>query len=154
MTINMWGIVGAYFIIIGHGLCSSALFCLANISYERSGRRRILINKGILRFIPSITLIWFLISSRNISCPPTISLAGEIIILNRLMSWNSLCMIFLSLSSFLSACYSLYLYSHTQHGIIFSGCYSFNSGNVREFFLIMIHWVPLNLIILKLTLLI
>ncbi len=154
MTINMWGIVGAYFIIIGHGLCSSALFCLANISYERSGRRRILINKGILRFIPSITLIWFLISSRNISCPPTISLVGEIIILNRLMSWNSLSMIFLSLSSFLSACYSLYLYSHTQHGIIFSGCYSFNSGNVREFFLIMIHWIPLNLIILKLTLLI
>ena len=29
------------------------------------------------------------------------------------MSWNSLCMIFLSFSSFLSACYSLYLYSHT-----------------------------------------
>nr|QBM08167.1 NADH dehydrogenase subunit 4 [Magicicada septendecim] len=153
MTMNMWGMVGAYFMMIGHGLCSSALFCLANISYERSGSRSILINKGMLSFMPSMTLMWFLMSSSNISCPPTISLAGEIMILNSLMSWNSLCMIFLSLSSFLSACYSLYLYSHTQHGMIFSGCYSFNSGNVREFFLIMMHWVPLNLIILKLTLL-
>nr|YP_009590079.1 NADH dehydrogenase subunit 4 [Magicicada tredecim]AIM19531.1 NADH dehydrogenase subunit 4 [Magicicada tredecim]AWV83544.1 NADH dehydrogenase subunit 4 [Magicicada tredecim]AWV83557.1 NADH dehydrogenase subunit 4 [Magicicada tredecim]AWV83570.1 NADH dehydrogenase subunit 4 [Magicicada tredecim]AWV83583.1 NADH dehydrogenase subunit 4 [Magicicada tredecim] len=153
MTMNMWGMVGAYFMMIGHGLCSSALFCLANISYERSGSRSILINKGMLSFMPSMTLMWFLMSSSNISCPPTISLVGEIMILNSLMSWNSLSMIFLSLSSFLSACYSLYLYSHTQHGMIFSGCYSFNSGNVREFFLIMMHWIPLNLIILKLTLL-
>lgn len=154
ITIRIWGIIGSYYIIIGHGLCSSALFCLANISYERSGRRSILVNKGILRFIPSITLIWFLISSRNISCPITIRLAGEIIILNRLVSWNSLSIIFLACSSFLSACYSLYLFSYTQHGIIFSGYYSFNSGNVREFFLIIIHWIPLNLIILKLNLLI
>nr|QBM08609.1 NADH dehydrogenase subunit 4 [Magicicada cassinii] len=153
MTMNMWGMVGAYFMMIGHGLCSSALFCLVNISYERSGSRSILINKGMLSFMPSMTLMWFLMSSSNISCPPTISLVGEIMILNSLMSWNPLCMIFLSFSSFLSACYSLYLYSHTQHGMIFSGCYSFNSGNVCEFFLIMMHWIPLNLIILKLTLL-
>nr|AWV83427.1 NADH dehydrogenase subunit 4 [Aleeta curvicosta] len=154
MTMSMWGMVGSYFMMIGHGLCSSALFCLANISYERSGSRSILINKGMLSFMPSMTLMWFLMSSSNISCPPTISLVGEILILNSLVSWNSLCMIFLSCSSFLSACYSLYLFSYTQHGMFFSGSYSFDSGNVREFFLIMMHWIPLNFIILKLNLLI
>lgn len=154
ITINLWGLIGSYYIIIGHGLCSSGLFCLANISYERTGRRRIIINKGILTFIPSITIIWFLICSGNISCPPTINLAGEIIIINSLISWNSIILILLILSSFMSACYSLYLFSYTQHGIIFSRCYSFNSGNVREYFLIIIHWIPLNLIILKLNILI
>nr|AWV83739.1 NADH dehydrogenase subunit 4 [Tryella crassa] len=154
MTMSMWGMIGSYYMMIGHGLCSSALFCLANISYERSGSRSILVNKGMLSFMPSMTLMWFLMSSSNISCPMTISLAGEIMILNSLVSWNSLSMIFLACSSFLSACYSLYLFSYTQHGMIFSGYYSFNSGNVREFFLIMMHWIPLNLIILKLNLLI
>uniref|UniRef100_A0A1B0FG04 NADH-ubiquinone oxidoreductase chain 4 n=1 Tax=Glossina morsitans morsitans TaxID=37546 RepID=A0A1B0FG04_GLOMM len=43
-----------YTLIIAHGLCSSGLFCLANISYERIGRRRLIINKGILNFMPSI----------------------------------------------------------------------------------------------------
>jgi NADH-ubiquinone oxidoreductase chain 4 len=56
ITITYLGLSGSYVLIIGHGLCSSGLFCLANISYERLGSRRLLINKGLLNFIPSITL--------------------------------------------------------------------------------------------------
>jgi NADH-ubiquinone oxidoreductase chain 4 len=56
ITITYWGIRGAFTLIIAHGLCSSGLFCLANISYERLGRRSLLINKGLLNFIPSIAL--------------------------------------------------------------------------------------------------
>ncbi|NJI29759.1 hypothetical protein HBI98_21550 [Aeromonas veronii] len=41
---------------IAHGLCSSGLFCLANISYERIGRRSLLINKGLLNFMPRLRL--------------------------------------------------------------------------------------------------
>lgn len=154
ITINKWGIIGSYYMIIGHGLCSSGLFCLANISYERIISRRILINKGILTFIPSITLIWFLICAGNISCPPTINIVGEIIIINSLISWSSLSIIILIGASFISACYRLYLFSYTQHGIYYSSLYSNNSGNVREFLLVIIHWIPLNFIILKLNIII
>lgn len=154
ITIRNWGINGSYYMIIGHGLCSSGLFCLSNILYERTNRRRLLINKGILTFMPSISLLWFLISARNMSCPPTINLVGEIMIINRLISWNILIIILLIISSFLSACYRLYIFSYTQHGIFFSSLFSFNSGRVREFFLIVMHWIPLNLIILKLNILI
>jgi NADH-ubiquinone oxidoreductase chain 4 len=56
LTITYWGLRGAYTLIIAHGLCSSGLFCLANMSYERLGRRSILINKGLLNFIPSLSL--------------------------------------------------------------------------------------------------
>lgn len=51
---NWWGLRGAIVVIVGHGLCSSGLFCLANMAYERLGSRRLLIRKGLLRFIPSI----------------------------------------------------------------------------------------------------
>nr|AWV83466.1 NADH dehydrogenase subunit 4 [Kikihia ochrina] len=153
MTMSNWGMFGSYYMMIGHGLCSSGLFCLANMLYERTNSRSLLINKGMLTFMPSMSLLWFLMSASNMSCPPTINLAGEIMIINSLMSWNSLMMILLILSSFLSACYSLYMFSYTQHGVFFSSLFSFNSGSVREFFLIMMHWIPLNLIILKLNIL-
>ena len=41
---------------IGHGLCSTGLFCLANIVYERLGSRVLLIRKGLLNFMPRIGL--------------------------------------------------------------------------------------------------
>nr|AWV84402.1 NADH dehydrogenase subunit 4 [Tettigades dumfriesi] len=151
MTMNMWGLTGSYYMMIGHGLCSSSLFCLANISYERMSSRSILINKGMLTFMPSMTLMWFLMCAGNMSCPPTINLVGEILIINSLVAWNFLTMFLLSLSSFLAACYSLYMFSYTQHGCFYSGSFSFSSGYVREFMLIMLHWIPLNFIVLKLS---
>jgi NADH-ubiquinone oxidoreductase chain 4 len=54
-TFFYWGLRGSYTLIIAHGLCSSGLFCLANIRYERLGSRRLLINKGLLNFIPSLS---------------------------------------------------------------------------------------------------
>lgn len=56
ICINLLGIIGSLILIIGHGLCSSGIFCLANISYERSSSRRIFINKGLLTYIPGICL--------------------------------------------------------------------------------------------------
>nr|AWV84389.1 NADH dehydrogenase subunit 4 [Platypedia putnami] len=153
MTMNTWGMLGSYYMMIGHGLCSSGLFCLSNISYERMSSRSILINSGMLTFMPSMTLMWFLMCSSNMSCPPTVNLAGEILIINSMMMWNSMSMLFISCSSFLSACYSLYMFSYTQHGQFFSGSFSFSSGYTREFLLIMMHWVPLNILMLKLNML-
>nr|AWV83414.1 NADH dehydrogenase subunit 4 [Vagitanus terminalis] len=153
MTMNQWGMVGSYYMIIGHGLCSSGLFCLINILYKRTKSRSMFMNKGMLAFMPSMSLLWFLMCSSNMSCPPTINLAGEILIINSLISWNPICMFLLSASSFLSACYCLYLFSYTQHGMNFSGGYCYDSGKIQEYLLIMMHWVPLNLIILKLNIL-
>ena len=132
-----------------HALCSAGLFCLANISYEWLGSRRLLINKGLLNFIPSITLWWFLLSSANIAAPPTLNLLGEISLLNRIISWSWLSIIILSLISFFRAGYTLYLYSYSQHGKIFSGVYSFRVGKIREYLLLFLHWFPLNLLIIK-----
>ena len=58
-------------------------------------------------------------------------------------------MFVLVLLSFSSAAYTLYLYSYSQHGSIYSGLYSCSLGYVREFLLIFLHWFLLNLVILK-----
>lgn len=149
LTIRYWGLCGSYRLILAHGLCSSGLFCLANISYERLGRRSLLINKGILNFIPAIALWWFLLRSANIAAPPTLNLLGEISLINRIVSWSWVSIIILSLLSFFRAAYTLYLYSFRQHGKIFSGPYAFRGGKIREYLLLLLHWLPLNLLIIK-----
>lgn len=149
ITITYIGLCGSYTLIIAHGLCSSGLFCLANISYERLNRRSLLINKGLLNFIPSMALWWFLLRSSNIAAPPTLNLLGEISLINRIVSWSWLRILILSLLSFFRAAYTLYLYAYSQHGKLFSGIYSFRGGKIREYLLLFLHWFPLNLLILK-----
>nr|YP_008993137.1 NADH dehydrogenase subunit 4 [Epiophlebia superstes]AFM83559.1 NADH dehydrogenase subunit 4 [Epiophlebia superstes] len=152
MTLSYWGLSGAYTLMIAHGLCSSGMFCLANIAYERLGSRSLLINKGLMNFMPSMCLWWFLLSSANMAAPPTLNLLGEIGLLNSIVSWSWVSMFALSFLSFFSAAYTLYLYSYSQHGKIYSSLYSCNMGYSREYLLLFLHWLPLNLFIMKVDL--
>nr|YP_009743948.1 NADH dehydrogenase subunit 4 [Protambulyx ockendeni]QIE12712.1 NADH dehydrogenase subunit 4 [Protambulyx ockendeni] len=149
MIMNYWGYFGSYIMMIGHGLCSSGMFCLANINYERLHSRSLFVNKGMMNFMPSMSLWWFLMMSCNMSSPPSLNLLGEISLINGLVGWSWLTMFLLVLISFFSAGYSLYLYSYSQHGKFYQGLYSFYSGVSREYLLLMLHWLPLNLMILK-----
>nr|ALO70895.1 NADH deshydrogenase subunit 4 [Scaphisoma boleti] len=148
-TLNSWGMLGAMVMMIAHGLCSSGLFCLANISYERIHSRSLFLNKGLINLLPNMSLFWFMFCSCNMAAPPSLNLMGEILLINSIMSWSYLSMLLISLMSFFSAGYSLFLYSYSQHGKYYSGLYSFFSGQVREYMLLMFHWVPLNFLILK-----
>nr|YP_002213646.1 NADH dehydrogenase subunit 4 [Atelura formicaria]ABS88984.1 NADH dehydrogenase subunit 4 [Atelura formicaria] len=149
MTMNFWGLSGSLCLMIAHGLCSSGMFCLANITYERVGSRSLLVNKGFLMAMPSLSLWWFLLSAANMAAPPTLNLLGEIVLTNSVVGWSSYSMVFLGLLSFFSAAYSLYLYSYSQHGSGYYGLYSYYAGLVREYLLLFLHWFPLNLLILK-----
>lgn len=50
------GMYGGLAIIIAHGLVSSALFCLANITYEITHTRSVALTRGILLTIPILSL--------------------------------------------------------------------------------------------------
>nr|YP_009538008.1 NADH dehydrogenase subunit 4 [Limenitis albomaculata]AYN60751.1 NADH dehydrogenase subunit 4 [Limenitis albomaculata] len=149
MTMNYWGYMGSYILMIGHGLCSSGMFCLSNMNYERLNSRSLFINSGMMNFMPSMSLWWFLLMSSNMAAPPSLNLMGEISLINSLMSWSWLSMIMLMFISFFSAGYSLYLYSYTQHGMYNMGVYSFYVGTSREYLVLLLHWLPLNILIMK-----
>nr|UXW93420.1 NADH dehydrogenase subunit 4 [Blasticotoma sp. 'tegularis'] len=148
MTLMKWGVYGSYLMMISHGLCSSGLFCLLNIVYERLGSRSIFLNKGLINIFPSMTLWWFLLCSCNSAAPPSLSLLSEIMLINSLVSWSSVTVLILMFISFFSFIYTLYLYSFTQHGKFISLFYIFYN-NLREFMLVLLHWVPLNILIIN-----
>nr|AVN68019.1 NADH dehydrogenase subunit 4 [Tryonicus mackerrasae] len=149
MTMSYWGFCGSFILMVGHGLCSSGMFCLANISYERLGSRSLLINKGLMSFMPSMSIWWFLLSVCNMAAPPSLNLLGEISLLNSLIGWSWLMMFSIIFLSFFGAVYTLYLYSYSQHGLYYSGIYSCSLGYSREYLLLFLHWFPLNLLIIK-----
>nr|YP_009971807.1 NADH dehydrogenase subunit 4 [Chrysocoris stollii]QNH68694.1 NADH dehydrogenase subunit 4 [Chrysocoris stollii]UCC45943.1 NADH dehydrogenase subunit 4 [Chrysocoris stollii] len=147
---NVHGYLGSLIVMIGHAFCSSGLFCLANIIYERSHSRSLFINKGLIVFMPNLSFLWFLLCANNMSSPPSLNLLGEVYIVNSIISWDfSLSFMFLMMILFFSCCYSIYMYSIVQHGSFYKGLYSLFSITLREYILIILHWLPLNFLVIK-----
>nr|AVC55939.1 NADH dehydrogenase subunit 4 [Ips grandicollis] len=149
LSLSLWGMAGALVLMLAHGLSSSGLFCLANIFYERSGSRSFYLNKGMMNIYPSLALCWFLLCSSNMSAPPSLNLLGEIILIFSIYNFFYGFSFILFFMVFFSAVYSLFLFSFTQHGEVSSGMFSMNQISIREFYLVMIPWVPLNMMFLK-----
>lgn len=148
IRINFFSSFGSLLLILGHGLCSSGLFCLGNMLYERFFTRRLLLLKGINKIFPSVSLWWFLIRVFNIAAPPSINIFGEIFLMGRLLKLRIIFLFPLIILLFLRAGYSLYLFSYINHGegwII----WAVNSITAREHLLIYFHFFPLIIWILK-----
>nr|YP_009926454.1 NADH dehydrogenase subunit 4 [Saron marmoratus]QNH68797.1 NADH dehydrogenase subunit 4 [Saron marmoratus] len=149
VLMSKWGLSGGVVVMVGHGLCSSGLFCLANMVYERLGSRSLMIGKGLLTLMPVMSIWWFLFSIGNMAAPPTLNLVGEVSLIISLVSWSSSVLVGLGLLSFFSASYTLYLYSVSQFGLNHYPVYSCCSGKLREYLILLLHWLPLNFMILK-----
>lgn len=50
-----FGLLSGNFMLLAHGLCSSALFYILNLSYERQHSRRLLLMRGGLIFSPVLS---------------------------------------------------------------------------------------------------
>nr|UOF70215.1 NADH dehydrogenase subunit 4 [Tropostreptus sigmatospinus] len=149
MTMSWVGLVGAFILMVGHGLCSSGLFCLANINYERLHSRSVLVNKGLINLLPSGALMWFLLVSSNMAAPMSLNLIGEISLLGCLLSYSAFMMFILVFLSFFSAAYCLYLYSSIQHGSLVKGTMPFYEMLMVEYLVLLLHWIPLNILFMK-----
>ena len=147
ISTTQWGWRGSLSLIIAHGLCSSAIFALANITYESTQTRRIYITKGILNLFPAITFIWFIISAANMAAPPRINLLREILLMTRTLSISLIYITPVGITAFLAAAYSLILYTSSQHGRPPAFANSLNLLNPRNYFIILAHFIPIILII-------
>nr|YP_009500683.1 NADH dehydrogenase subunit 4 [Allocarsidara bakeri]AWU48826.1 NADH dehydrogenase subunit 4 [Allocarsidara bakeri] len=150
LTLKEIGLKGSIFMMIGHGLCSSGLFCVLGYTYNRTHTRSIFFNKGLISISPLASLWWFLFCSSNLSFPPCLNLSGELFLFICILSWENFFFILLAVLSTVSSLYSIYLFSFTQHGQSVN-LYSFNNFTVFESLSLLLHWVPLNVLILDLS---
>nr|YP_961352.1 NADH dehydrogenase subunit 4 [Oncorhynchus masou formosanus]ABG91516.1 NADH dehydrogenase subunit 4 [Oncorhynchus masou formosanus]ANY59881.1 NADH dehydrogenase subunit 4 [Oncorhynchus masou formosanus]AQT38592.1 NADH dehydrogenase subunit 4 [Oncorhynchus masou formosanus] len=144
-----WGFSGAIILMIAHGLASSALFCLANTSYERTHSRTMLLARGMQMILPLMTTWWFMASLANLALPPLPNLMGELMIITSMFSWSYWTLILTGLGTLITASYSLYLFLMTQRGPLPSHIIALEPTHTREHLLIMLHLIPIVLLILK-----
>nr|WNH22358.1 NADH dehydrogenase subunit 4 [Heteropriacanthus cruentatus] len=143
-----WSFTGALILMIAHGLTSSALFCLANTSYERTHTRTMALTRGLQMALPLMTAWWFIGSLANLALPPSPNLMGELMIITSLVHWSWWTLIVTGTGTLITAGYSLYMFLMTQRGPLPTHISALEPSHSREHLLLTLHLLPLILLIL------
>nr|YP_010258385.1 NADH dehydrogenase subunit 4 [Tonoscolex birmanicus]AGW95958.1 NADH dehydrogenase subunit 4 [Tonoscolex birmanicus] len=144
-----WGMQASLAMMIAHGLSSSALFVMANLNYEITSTRSLYLTKGLMVLIPTTTMWWFLFTASNMAAPPTINLFSEIMLITSIMSSTTWSIVLLSLISFFTAAYSLYMFTCMNHGPLATSTNPLLNVKSKDFSLMLMHLMPVVAIILK-----
>nr|WIL09505.1 NADH dehydrogenase subunit 4 [Phycodurus eques]WIL09999.1 NADH dehydrogenase subunit 4 [Phycodurus eques] len=144
-----WGFTGALILMIAHGLTSSALFCLANTSYERTHSRTMMLARGMQMLLPLTAAWWFIATLANLALPPLPNLMGELLIIASAFNWSPWTLLLTGLGTLITAGYSLYLFLTTQRGPLTNNLISLEPSHSREHLLMALHLLPLVLLVLK-----
>nr|YP_009732571.1 NADH dehydrogenase subunit 4 [Bufotes pseudoraddei]QHS71290.1 NADH dehydrogenase subunit 4 [Bufotes pseudoraddei] len=144
-----WSITGSMILMISHGLVSSALFCLANTSYERTNTRTLILLQGTQIVFPLAAAWWLLAALMNLALPPSPNFIGEMLILTSLFQWSNMTLILTGLGIIFTTAYSLYMFWASQREHLPSHLNSFSPMQTREHILLALHILPTLLLMLK-----
>lgn len=113
---NIYGIEGAVFTMLSHGLISSMLFFCIGVLYDRYGERNLLYYNNIAQIMPYFSFFFFIGIIANLGMPGTSSFVGEFLLLLSL-SFKSIFLLFImSLSLFLTTIYCIWLFNRICFG--------------------------------------
>lgn len=144
-----WSTTGAIILIIGHALTSSALFCLANTNYERTGSRTLILARGLEAFFPLIATWWLAACISSMAIPPLPNLIGELSVICAIINWSKVTIPLLGGGAIITAAYSLYMFLITQRGPNPPHIINLTPTQTREHLLLALHLLPLVLLIFK-----
>nr|AGN71468.1 NADH dehydrogenase subunit 4 [Pleurodema thaul] len=148
-----WSISGSMLLMISHGLVSSALFCLANTSYERTNTRTLILLQGSQIIFPLTAAWWLMAALMNMALPPSPNFMGELSILSSLFQWSNFTLLMTGLSIIFTTAYSLYLFWSSQREYLPSHMKFLTPVQTREHILLALHIIPAILLALKPSLL-
>nr|UMB50079.1 NADH dehydrogenase subunit 4 [Austroglanis sclateri] len=144
-----WGFTGALVLMIAHGLVSSALFCLANTTYERTHSRTMILARGLQIIFPLTAFWWFISNLANLALPPLPNLMGELMIITTMFNWSPWTLALTGVGTLITAAYSLYLFLMTQRGPLPQHIINLQPFHTREHLLLALHLLPVMLLITK-----
>nr|WNH18314.1 NADH dehydrogenase subunit 4 [Chaetodon unimaculatus] len=144
-----WALSGAMILMIAHGLTSSAMFCLANTTYERTHSRTMLLMRGMQLVLPLMFTWWLAAALANLALPPLPNLMGELAILTSLFNWSPWTLLLTGAGALITAAYTLYMFLSIQRGPLPTHIMGLPPSHTREHLLMSLHMLPLFLLILK-----
>ena len=105
---NIQGISGSIFLMIAHGIVSSALFFLIGVIYDKYGTRIIYYYGGLVQTMPLFTLQLLFFSMANIGLPGTCNFIGELVVFMGLIDRNIIILIISVTGVVLSVLYTMF----------------------------------------------
>ncbi len=142
LTFAWVGWLGSFFIILAHGICSSGLFYILNLIYERWFSRRVLMLKGSFIIIPILSFWWFTFRIFSIGCPPSFNFISELLIIFSILRYHISAIGILRIILFIRGIYRVFLFVRFNHGFSVDNIFAYNL-RIRENFLFLIHFIPL-----------
>lgn len=112
------GISGAIYLMISHGVVSSALFFCVGVLYERYHTRSLRNYSGIAAVMPIFCTFFFLFTCANMSFPATANFIGEFLIFVGIFEANAFILLLCAFSIFLSAAYSIWCFNRICFGTL------------------------------------
>jgi len=117
-TLNLNGLLGASYMMLSHGLISSALFFSIGLLYKIYGTRSIVYYTSIAHFMPRFSMCFFIFNLSNMSFPGTAGFPGEILIFSSMMEDNFFLSLFVAIGSIFGGVYSIWLITRVLYGQI------------------------------------
>jgi|TARA_B110001469_G_scaffold73989_1_gene70223 proton-translocating NADH-quinone oxidoreductase chain M len=134
-TMNIQGIEGSIFLMLSHGIVSSALFLCVGVVYDRHKTRIINYYSGLTVAMPVYSLIFLFFILANMGLPGTSSFVSEFMVLAGAFKSNIFITVLIATGGVWGAAYSLWLYNRTAFGNIrLTYITNFQDIDRREFF--------------------
>ncbi|ABD45061.1 NADH dehydrogenase I, M subunit [Ehrlichia chaffeensis str. Arkansas] len=108
-SFNEYGISGAVFQMISHGLVSAALFICVGILYNRTHTLEIVRYSGLAKTMPKFSIMFIFFSMASIALPGTSGFIGEFLSILGIFHYSKLFSIFITIGVILGALYMLFL---------------------------------------------
>jgi proton-translocating NADH-quinone oxidoreductase chain M len=115
-SLNYQGIQGSIFLMLSHGIVSSALFFLIGMLYDRYYTKFLRYYGGLVGTMPIFSSIFFFFSMANLGFPGTCNFIGEFLILAGITSKNTSMMILTASGMLFSSLYSVWLFNRLCFG--------------------------------------
>nr|YP_010944797.1 NADH dehydrogenase subunit 4 [Pyroteuthis margaritifera]WMC20913.1 NADH dehydrogenase subunit 4 [Pyroteuthis margaritifera] len=138
-----WGWEGAMLMMVSHGFCSSGLFCLANLMYEKLKSRSLFLCGGMINVNSIMCLWWFLFCIANMGAPPYVNLISEIMLFCSMYLYSKWFIVIILLMIFMGGLYNLMMFISTQHGSVMTFLNSNFINLSSEFLLLFLHFYPM-----------
>jgi NADH-quinone oxidoreductase subunit M len=115
---NIYGIHGAIFQMISHGIVSAALFLCVGVIYDRMHTRDIEAYGGLVERMPRYAFAFMVFTMANVGLPGTSGFVGEFLTMLAVFQVNTWVAFFAAFGVILSAAYALWLYRRVIFGAL------------------------------------
>jgi NADH-quinone oxidoreductase subunit M len=113
---NQWGLDGAVYVMLAHGISTGALFMLVGFLYERQHSLEIKDYGGVATPAPWLSTVFLVTTLASIGMPMLNNFVGEFLVLQGASQINIWWAVFAATGVILSACYMLWMYQRTFFG--------------------------------------